>query len=351
MKKIILAGGGTGGHCIPIRVIFERFKKKNIDCFIVTDKKGKSFFKNIDKSKIILLSKINESNKKIYHVINFPYLIFQSIKIFFKIKPRFSIGFGGFITFPFILIGSLMNFNVAVHEANAVFGKANKYLVKYVKYVFVTFSQTKNLDIKYRSKIFHVGMPIRNEINMNFKEDNQFFKICVIGGSQGSASLSRFVPSALIKFNSTIDKEVFVSHQTRTKDIKSIKSYYQTHKISSEVNDYFEDMPIRISKANLIISRSGSSTINEIIYFGKPSILIPYPYDSDNHQHENAKILANLSCADIILDKELSAENLYHLILKTYHNSLDNEYINSKLDKIRVSNPSEKIFNIIKKSL
>ena len=146
MKRVILTGGGTGGHCLPIQVMFNSLSQKKIDCYIITDKRGKSFFRSINRDKVIIIWQLFESTKRISQFLNLPIVLFQSIIIFLRLKPNFTIGFGGYITFPFLLSGSLLRYKVAAHEANAVLGKANKFLIGRVKYLFTAFNETKNIN-------------------------------------------------------------------------------------------------------------------------------------------------------------------------------------------------------------
>ena len=104
MKRVILTGGGTGGHCLPIQVMFNSLSQKKIDCYIVTDKRGRSFFRSIDRDKVITIWQPIETNKRISQLLNLPILFIQSMVIFLRLKPNFTIGFGGFITFPLSLI-------------------------------------------------------------------------------------------------------------------------------------------------------------------------------------------------------------------------------------------------------
>ena len=354
MKKIILVGGGTGGHCLPIKVLFNSLIQKKIDCYIVTDKRGKHFFNSINQDKVLTLWQFVESNRTISQIINIPFLFIQSIMIYLKLNPRFTIGFGGFITFPFILSGSFMNYKVAAHEANAVVGKANRLLLRNIKYLFTAFRNTKNTNKISSKKIVHVGLPIRvyrGSINKS-KELKDSFIFSVIGGSQGAKDFSKCVPKAIQMFQAESTMKCFVNHQGLEDDLKFIKNFYCRSKINSDVKSYFSDMPKIIFESDLIISRSGSSTVNEIIFYNKPSVLVPYPYAADNHQYYNAlSVLEQISNSTIILNKDLNSRILYLEILKIFKNTKKRKYIGNSVSRISYSNPSECIYNFIKNDL
>ena len=352
MKKIILTGGGTGGHCLPILVIYNSLRKKKVDCYIVTDKRGESFFSSINNKKIITIWQPVTSNKRISQLINLPIILFQSLIIFFKLKPNFTIGFGGYVTFPFLLSGSILGYKVAAHEANAVLGKANKYLMGRIKYLFTTFDKTRNVNKKFLNKIMKVGMPVRiYKASKYIKKNKDYFKICIIGGSQGAKSFSNVIPKAIIKFQKENNIPCSVSHQVRVEDLNLVSNAYSTSGVKYNVKEFFFDLPKIIFESDLIISRSGSSTVNEIIYYGKPAILIPYPYAVDNHQYYNALELEKKKIAKIILNKNLNVKKIYLAIYSTYKDRSKKNYISASNSNVVNLNPCERIYEIIKKEL
>tara|TARA_B100001769_G_scaffold269995_1_gene260589 strand:- start:50 stop:1108 length:1059 start_codon:yes stop_codon:yes gene_type:complete len=352
MKRVILIGGGTGGHCLPIQVTFQSFKKRKIDCYIVTDKRGKNFFSKINSEKIITIWQPIGSNTRVSQLINFPLVFLQSFFIFFRLKPNFTIGFGGYITFPFLLSGSILKYKIAAHEANAVLGKANKLLMYRIKYLFTAFIKTKKIHKKFLNKTIHVGMPIRVYKSLKPKKNhNNSFRICIIGGSQGAKSFSDFIPHAILKLQNENKFRFLVDHQVRKNELNLVKNIYNSSGIENNVKDFFSDMPKRIFESDLIISRSGSSTVNEIIYYGKPAILIPYPYAVDNHQYYNALELEKLSIGKIILHQNLSVKKLYFEIMKIFKNKVKRRYINVPVPKVGKITPSEKMYDLIKGEL
>jgi len=353
MKRVILTGGGTGGHCLPIQVMFNSLSQKKIDCYIITDKRGKSFFRSINRDKVIIIWQLFESTKRISQFLNLPIVLFQSIIIFLRLKPNFTIGFGGYITFPFLLSGSLLRYKVAAHEANAVLGKANKFLIGRVKYLFTAFNETKNINNKFIKKTIHVGMPVRLYKNSAFikRPVNKDFKISVIGGSQGAKSFSNFIPKAIMKLQNENNIRCLVYHQARQEDLNLVKNIYSSSKIKSNVQQFFSDMPKRIFESDLIIARSGSSTVNEILHYGKPSILVPYPYAADNHQYYNARELEKRSISKIILNQNLNTQKLYLEILKIFKNNFKRKYISINAPRLGNLNSCERMHDLIKNDL
>ena len=353
MKRMILIGGGTGGHCLPIQVMFDSLIQKKIDCYIVTDKRGRLFFPSINREKIITIWQPIESNKRVSQLLNLPIIFIQSLFIFLKLKPNFTIGFGGYITLPFLLSGSFLKYKIAAHEANAVLGKSNKFLLRQIKYLFTSFDKTQNVHKNFINKIIHVGMPVRlYSFRKSIKRNNNnSFKICVIGGSQGAKSFSNFIPKAIIKLQNENNISCVVNHQARKEDISLVKNTYGSSRVKSNVKQFFYDMPRRIFESDLVISRSGSSTVNEIIYYRKPSLLIPYPYAIQDHQYHNARELEKRLIGKIILNQDLNTQKIYLEMLKIFKNKVKRKYIAFSNPKLVNLNPCEKIYDLIKSDL
>ena len=141
MKKFFLVGGGTGGHCIPIGVLYSEIIKKN-ECYILTDERGLKYFKDISVKKKILIKNLINKQGKISNLINLPYIFIQSIPYYLKLRPDFVLGFGGYFTVPIIIAGWLMRFKIFLHEGNAIIGKANRFLLNFTKDLLTSFENT-----------------------------------------------------------------------------------------------------------------------------------------------------------------------------------------------------------------
>ena len=179
----------------------------------------------------------------------------------------------------------------------------------------------------------------------------QLIHIIGIGGSQGAKSFSNSIPKAIIKLQNENNICCVVNHQARKEDINLVKNAYGSSRVESNVQQFFSDMPRRIFESDLVISRSGSSTVNEIIYYGKPSILIPYPYAIDDHQYHNARELEKRSIGKIILNQDLNTQKIYLEMLKIFKNKAKSKYIAFSNPKLVNLNPCEKMYDLIKSDL
>ena len=348
MKKLFLVGGGTGGHCIPINVVHSQ-SPKNFQCYILTDHRGKKYFSNIDSDNVIIVRNLISSQSRVANIINAPFLFIQSILYNILIKPDVTIGFGGFFTIPVLFASLLMRKKIFLHEGNAFMGKANRLLFKYVGKMFTTFSETQGAKLIQNKNSFRVGLPIRSSKKLEKKDTKKQNKltICIIGGSQGAKNLSDIVANSIVKSKNECNKELIIYHQCREEDVDLVKQIYEQNRITCFVKTYFSNITDILENTNLIISRAGSSTINEIICYGIPSILIPYSYAADNHQYYNALILKKLGCAEIIKDKDINTNELSSLISKIINDRQRRESIKEILEKEYIPNSVERIFNHI----
>jgi len=354
MDKVILVGGGTGGHCIPMVSLYKKFSKLNVSCLIITDKRGSVFFNELNQNDVIVLKTPTKTVSMFQQLLNFPIIYLQVLLTLLRSKDSHVLGFGGFITLPVLFCANNVKINTSIHEANAIIGKANRILAKNASNIFLTFDKTKMLDATLNSKVHNVGLPLREDVVNLVKIKNitnrSRYVISVIGGSQGSYSLSNEVPMALIKFSKKINNSLFIYHQCRKEDVIRIRRKYRAFGVLCEVSNYFYNMPNIISKSNLIISRSGSSTLNEIIYTSKPSILIPFPFAVDDHQHHNANILKKISCAKLINNADLTSNLLLKNLLRIFKDPDKIIYISQKLRKITHKNTSLRMLKIIQNS-
>lgn len=323
--RIIIAGGGTGGHLFPgiaiARELKKRCEKVNI-LFIVGRRKMerdiilKAGFeiRSIDVEGMLgkdLLQMIRAFFNVVISSI-------QSLLIMRDFKPHLTVGVGGYTSGPVCLMGWFLRIPTAIHEQNSIPGITNRILAPLVKKVFISFEESMMYFKK--GKLFLSGNPIRDELmnpeifprrtSKSIDETiKQRFVILVMGGSQGAKAINKAVLSALRKL-----KEggflPFVIHQTGSQDLKEVIADYHTLGIDGEVTAFIEDMATAYTRADLVICRAGATTIAELAALGKPSILVPYPYATHKHQDVNARALAVHGGADIILQRDLNGNTL-----------------------------------------
>lgn len=330
-RTIVIAGGGTGGHIYPAVAIAQSLKSidPSLEIHFVGTKKGLE-------TKIVpregwplhtiesgQLNYKGSKFQKLLTLLKLPKSFAQSFSLLFELQPLVVVGVGGYASGPFVLTAAVLGFRTVLWEPNAIPGMTNRWLSRFVKKCFVVFEEARK-HLKSKS-IEVVGLPVRAEIeksilqatqNMNSQNaipgDSQSpqrpFKILIFGGSQGARAINQAI-SQIVTENPEWRKDILIRHQTGVHDFAEISQKYEglTGVVALE---YLHDMPEQYAWADLVICRSGASTVAELAACGKAAILIPYPAAADNHQLKNAEALANEQAAILIEQKNLNPETL-----------------------------------------
>lgn len=322
MIKILIAAGGSGGHIFPAIALAKRLQNKEsgIDVkFVGSDKvlDRRIFEKEGFKFSLLSANKMPYcvSMKLVPFFIN---LFFDSVKSFFIVasyRPNAVVGFGGYVSFPVMVSGYLLGIPGLLHEQNVVPGRANKFLFKFAKKIAVSFDGTKRFLGKYSKKCVFTGNPIRTENFINDRIsgikrlglDQDKFTILIIGGSQGSHFLNSVFLESVRGLSSETKSAIQVIHITGIKDYEKAVDSYRDIGVANRVDSFMDRIEEAYSASDLVVTRSGASAVFELAFFGRPMILIPYPF-AMSHQEENAKFFAENGAAIKIGEKTLSAD-------------------------------------------
>jgi UDP-N-acetylglucosamine--N-acetylmuramyl-(pentapeptide) pyrophosphoryl-undecaprenol N-acetylglucosamine transferase len=326
--SIIIAAGGTGGHIFPALAIANHFKANGHKVVIAGtgNELERKIFSQSDiaveyfkarkierKGLMTFFDPVNHQN--IYQIISRP--DGELIKFLKDFGPDLVLGMGGY---PSLSICSAVDKSkrtvVVIHEQNAKVGLANRYLAWTAACAVI---EGLPGGIGGVTKFFagdcqYLGNPVRQEIidkrqpPREFPDSAKNPRILVLGGSQGARSINSSIPEMV----SLLSKEISVEirHQTGNLDYSDVKRKYQELNISANVTKFFDDIAEAYHWSDLVIARAGALTISELSALGLPSILIPYPQATDNHQFYNAKFLVDKNAAEMILDKDLEPEKL-----------------------------------------
>ena len=280
-SKVFLIAGGSGGHLFPAISLTET--DKTFDYYFLIDHR----IEKIIRKKKLKYFKIFSSSLKINPLLPIKLAkiilgFLQSLFIFIKYKPNIVVGFGGYTSIPSILAAKILKIKILIHEQNAVMGKTNRLLSYLTKNIALTFKNTKYA----KNYSIHTGIPVRPKKRANSK--SKLKRIFVVGGSQGAKIFSKLVPKLIENFKQQIKKKLIVVQQVRKEDIELTINSYKEMKIKSIIENFFDDIYDQLNKADLIISRCGSSTLAEIELYNKFSVLFPLPSATNNHQYYNA---------------------------------------------------------------
>ena len=282
-KNIFLVAGGTGGHLFPAVAVAQRDKKKNF-IFVVDTRVEKILKKYKVKNFVVSSSKFNKNIfRLILAVFKILYGTFQSVLLIKKYRPKLVVGFGGYTSIPTILAAKIFNIQTLIHEQNAVMGKTNRLLSKISNKTAISFNSTKYAK---KDAIF-TGIPIRVFKKKKIKKDKK--RVLVLGGSQGAKIFSQIIPKVLIGIKQEYLKNLMIVQQTRKEDKTILESTYNKLNVKCTVKEFFDDVQNEIYNSDIVIARCGASTLAEIEYCKKFSLLFPLPTAMDDHQLENAK--------------------------------------------------------------
>ena len=365
-KKIILCGGGTGGHIFPMIAIAEEFKKVNSENKILfvgsNDRMEMKIIPKYDfpiyglwisgiKRSSLILNILFLGIPFILKNITLPFKILfsviKSIYILIKFRPDFVIGFGGYSSGPFLLTSHFLNFKTAIQEQNSYPGLTNKMLSKKVKYIFTAYDKINNFFST--NTVFNFGNPIRNlKIKSNenahkyFGLDSSKKTILVLGGSLGAKNINEGVLNNISLIRESSYQVIWQTGKFYYKNIlsKNIKD----KKII--IKDFINRMDLAYSISDIIISRAGAIAISELCVISKPLILVPSPNVVDDHQTKNAKAISEKG--GCVLIKDSDAKNT---ILKTAFDLFENkskmDSMKKSLSKLSSPNATQKIVNKI----
>ncbi len=228
-------------------------------------------------------------------------------------RPKLVAGFGGYPAIP-AMIAAILTFTPRlIHEQNGKLGRVNRLFARFVP---VVACGTWPMLVPNWVKTIHIGNPVRPAIlamhGTHYRppsSTNEIFLV-VIGGSQGAAILSRVVPEAIALLPLSLCHRLNVSQQARPEDAAAVVARYDALGIKAFVTHFFDDLPQRLAEAQLVISRTGASSVADIALIGRPSILIPYAAATDDHQMANARALGNAGAAFLVTEADLTAARL-----------------------------------------
>lgn len=315
---VALAAGGTGGHMFPAEALAQELKRRGYRVLLVTDKRGERYAESFPADERFLISAATPSVggpiAKGAAAVSIAFGLFTSLREFRARKPAAAVGFGGYPSLPAMKAAAMLGIPYGVHEQNGVLGRANRLLVKGATFTAHAFPVLEKLPSGVVAE--EVGNPVRDAVkavsNVPFApvSDDGDINILIFGGSQGASIFSEVPIRALAAQPDHIRKRLSVVHQVRAQDCEAAKASYATAGIRAEVAPFFKDLPQRIAKAHLVISRSGASTVTELSAVGRPSILVPLAIAMDDHQAGNASVLSKANAAIVLPEKGFNEEAL-----------------------------------------
>lgn len=314
---LLIAAGGTGGHMFPAQALAEAMVAKGWRVRLSTDARGARYADGFPPEVgRTILSSATFARGGIAARLLAPFRIaagvISALWQFSRDKPAVVIGFGGYPTIPALSAAYLLNLPRMIHEQNGVLGRVNQIFASRVNTVACGTWPTQLPEGVTGEP---TGNPVRQSVldragTPYIPPGDYPLSVVVIGGSQGARVLSDLVPAAIAALPDTLKPLLRIAHQARAEDHSRVSAAYTAGQIDADVQSFFTDIPRRLSEAQLVISRSGASSIADISVIGRPSILIPYAAATGDHQSANAKGLTDANAAVTLPEASLDAARL-----------------------------------------
>jgi len=327
--KVVIAGGGTGGHLFPGIAIAEAFQRKvpgSAILFVGTDR---GIEKRVVPSLGYPLETLDVEGikgrgpaKKLGAFLKIPRSLVQSFRILRRFAPRIVIGVGGYASGPAVLAARLMAIPTAIAEQNAFPGATNRILGRFVQAVFLSFPDDGGWFPPGKTVV--TGNPVRSSFRAAVGNDREGapggpFPLLVFGGSQGAHVINMAMVDALeTKELGSIRDGLSIVHQTGTGDLERVKAAYEARGYRADCRPFIEAMPAEYRRARLLVCRSGATSVAELTAVGKAAILIPFARAVNDHQTKNARVLVRAEAARMIAEGDLSGQSLAVAIRHLY---------------------------------
>ena len=355
--RVIISAGGTGGHIYPALAVAKVIKEKDKDAEILYIGTSNRMEKDIvpkENIKFIGIKSQGLKRKLTLDNIKSGYLFLRAIgkckKIIKDFKPDAVITFGGYVTAPVVYAAHKLKVKCFIHEQNSMLGVTNKFASKFADKIFISFESLRG-SIEDKNKVVFTGNPCSYQAKMAPSCDKKEFNldpskklVLIVMGSLGSKTINEKMKKLLELYNNKDYEVMFVTG----------KNYYDSYKDNNyskniKIVPYIDNMVRLLKKTDVLISRAGASTLSEISAVKVPSILIPSPYVTENHQYKNAMDLVNHDAALIIEEKNLEGDLLLRYTEKLLYDRMLTNKIKRNLSDFYVDNSSLKIYDEIKK--
>lgn len=315
---VLICAGGTGGHLFPAEALALALKARGWRIHLATDERVEAYGKDFpaEETHIIPSATITRDPlvaAKALVTLGKGYLAARSLVR--RLKPAAAIGFGGYPTLPPMLAAARAGVPTIVHDANAVLGRANRFLASRVTAIATSQREVGGAEA-FAARVVETGNPVRPAVLRaadewySMREAGDRFNLLVFGGSQGARFMSDLVPPAVQQLGGEHRRLLRVVQQCRPEDLARVEQAYADAGVSAVLEPFFRDLPDRIADSHLVICRSGASTIAELTVIGRPAIMVPLPHALDQDQKANATVLARARGGWMVEQKDMNPDRL-----------------------------------------
>jgi UDP-N-acetylglucosamine--N-acetylmuramyl-(pentapeptide) pyrophosphoryl-undecaprenol N-acetylglucosamine transferase len=318
-RPILITAGGTGGHMFPAEALARALVERDRRVALVTDARGQGFGDRLPEVTVHRIAAAGLAGTGIAAqargVCSLALGYLQAQRILKSVRPAAIVGFGGYASVPAVLAAQRSGRRTVIHEQNAVLGRANRLLARRATAIATSFESVSALPAMH-GPVTLTGNPVRPAIAA--LADRPYvapakdgaFNILVLGGSLGARVFAGIVPAAIMLIDPALRSRIRLVQQCRRENLEAARAAYDTLAMKVELQPFFDDVPQRLEAAHLVIARSGASTVAELAAAGRPSLLVPYPHATDDHQTANAAALVAAGAAWKLQEPEFTAPAL-----------------------------------------
>ncbi len=294
---IVLATGGTGGHVFPAEALASELAARGHSLALITDRRGRQWKGALANFPIHAIRAASPSGGlagKLRGVVDLGRGFFEARSVLRQMAPAAVVGFGGYASVPTMMAATMARIPTVLHEQNAVLGRANRLLANRVDRIATAFAKVEHVPA---GRATLVGNPVRDEVRALYGRGytppapTGAINILITGGSQGATVFSKILPQTLEMLAPVLRSRLRLVQQCRSEDLEAVRAAYAALGIEAELASFFADIPARLAGAHLVLARAGASTVAELTASGRPSILVPYPHATDDHQTANARAI------------------------------------------------------------
>lgn len=319
---VLIAAGGTGGHLFPAEALAHALRARGVPVHLATDHRARDYGGDFPADEVHIIASATFGNRSplglARSAARLTRGLVQSFRLVSRLKPRCVVGFGGYPTLPPLMAAVSRRVPTVIHEANAVAGRANRFLAPRVTVVATSFPKVGLLGLALAQAVM-TGNPVRPRVvaasrPYDVPMPHGPFRLVVFGGSQGARVFGDLLPPAVAGLDPDLRQRLEIVQQARPEDRERVAGAYADLGVAAEVAPFFGDLPARISGAHLVVCRSGASSVSELAVIGRPSILVPLPHALDNDQKTNALELQRAGGAVMAEQATLTPERLGKLL-------------------------------------
>lgn len=349
-KRVVIAGGGTGGHLYPGIALARSLMRQDMDIeisFVGTQKGLEAKVlprEGFDLKTILSAGLLGKKNiAQWVSWFKLPISAAQSMCFLIRKRPGLVVGVGGYASGPLVLSAWILRIPILIHEQNSIPGVTNKWLGKIADKIAVSFKDSTEAFPK--GKVEVTGNMIREEFckpKEGFPKMEGPFRVLVLGGSQGAHSINMAMVEAL---QSLSEKKgnLHIIHQTGEADFEMVNKQYKESGFSCDVRPFIDDIADQYRKTSLVICRAGATTLAEVTACGKMSILVPFPHATHNHQEKNARVLEAANAGELVLDEDLSGPRIAKSIIQAMEEPERLETMEKNSRKLGSQDATEKV--------